>query len=163
MRQALLVVDVQTTFNPPEWLVTGIAALVGRIPSVATVEIHNEKSTPFWRQLGWRPAANDHSLVNADHIYIKHGYCPSGETLTRLKQMQPDRVLVCGLQTETCALAAGFMLFDAGLNPTLITDLTVGSSLDPTGMLGIRLWKHHFRQTTSSAKLLNELNRVQKF
>ncbi|MNF54363.1 hypothetical protein D3C84_357910 [compost metagenome] len=67
--------------------------------------------------------------------------------------MDLDRVLVCGIQTETCVPAAGFALFDAGLCPTLITDLTVGSSLDRSGKLGIELWKHHFRQITSTAEL----------
>jgi len=62
-------------------------------------------------------------------------------------------VLVCGLQTETCCLAAGFALFDAGLRPTLLTDLTVGSSLDRSGGLGVRLWEHHFKHTLTSTEL----------
>lgn len=158
MRQALLIVDVQATFAPPDWLVEGIQTLIGRLPSVATVELHDEERTPFLSQLGWSPALNDESLVKADHIFIKYGYNPSGDTLECLKQMGLDRVLVCGIQTEACVLAAGFLLFDAGLNPTLITDLTVGSSLDKSGQLGIQLWKHHFRQTISLPELLNELN-----
>jgi nicotinamidase-related amidase len=53
-------------------------------------------------------------------------------------------VLVCGIQADTCCLAAGFMLFDAGLHPTLLAWLTVGSSLDRSAALGARLWRHHF-------------------
>jgi nicotinamidase-related amidase len=59
-----------------------------------------------------------------------------------LKSLNVDHVLVCGLQAEKCGLAAGFALFDAGLQPTLITDLTAGSSLDRTGVLGMRLQEH---------------------
>ena len=55
-----------------------------------------------------------------------------------------DRILVCGVQADTCVLAAGFALFDAGLHPTLLKWLTVGSSLDRSGNLGARLWEHHF-------------------
>ena len=55
-----------------------------------------------------------------------------------------DRVLVCGTQADTCVLAAGFALFDAGLHPTLLKWLTIGSSLDRSGNLGARLWEHHF-------------------
>jgi len=55
-----------------------------------------------------------------------------------------DRILVCGTQADTCVLAAGFALFDAGLHPTLLKWLTVGSSLDRSGNLGARLWEHHF-------------------
>ena len=157
MRQVLLIVDVQSTFSPPEWLIEGISDLTKRVPSVATIELYDETRTPFQRQLGWCPAVNDRSLVDADHVFIKHGYSPSPATLECLKRMNPDRVLVCGIQTETCVLAAGFALFDAGLCPTLVTDLTVGSSLDRSGQLGTRLWKHHFRQTISKAELLAEL------
>src|SRR5690606_22652474 len=56
-----------------------------------------------------------------------------------------------------CVLAAGFALFDAGLMPTLVTDMTVGSSLDRPGKLGIELWQHHFRQVTTAAHVLAEL------
>ncbi|MGY4818327.1 cysteine hydrolase family protein [Pseudomonas chlororaphis subsp. piscium] len=153
MRQVLLIIDVQPSFNPPDWLVNGINALLGQLPSVATVERHDESQTPFARQLGWQPAADDESLVAADRIFIKHGYAPTPETIAHLCSLAPERVLVCGIQTDTCVLAAGFALFDAGLQPTLITDLTVGSSLDRSGQLGVQLWQHHFKHLTTSAEL----------
>ncbi len=153
MHQALLIIDVQPCFNPPPWLVEGINRLLGRMPSVATVERHDESRTPFARQLGWQPAADDQSLVAADKVFIKHGYGPTTEILDYLKSLNPQRVLVCGIQTDTCVLAAGFALFDAGLQPTLLTDLTVGSSLDRSGGLGIQLWRHHFKHLIRSSEL----------
>jgi nicotinamidase-related amidase len=153
MRQVLLIIDVQPSFNPPQWLVDGIASLIGRMPSVASVERHDESVTPFQRQLGWQPAAHDQSLVAADRIFIKHGYAPTAEMLGYLRQLNPERVLVCGIQTDTCVLAAGFALFDAGLQPTLISDLTVGSSLDRSGQLGVSLWRHHFGHVVSTQQL----------
>ena len=116
MRQVLLIVDVQSTFSPPDWLVTGIRALTRHVPAVATIELHDEKRTPFYEQLGWCPAAEDKNLVETEHVFIKHGYAPSEATLSNLKSLKPDRVLVCGIQTETCVLAAGFALFDAGVS-----------------------------------------------
>lgn len=153
MRQALLIIDVQPSFTPPQWLIDGIRKLIGTLPSVATVERHDESITPFQKQLGWHPAPDDDSLIPADRIFIKNGYAPSPETIEYLKSLKVDRVLVCGLQTETCCLAAGFALFDAGLQPTLLTDLTVGSSLDRTGSLGVKLWEHHFKHTLNSTEL----------
>ncbi|WP_323151048.1 cysteine hydrolase family protein [Pseudomonas glycinae] len=134
-------------------MIDGIQSLIGKLPSIATVERHDESRTPFQRQLGWHPAADDESLITADRIFIKYGYAPSPETLEYLKSLNLDRVLVCGLQTETCCLAAGFALFDAGLQPTLLTDLTVGSSLDRSGELGVRLREHHFKHTLTSSEL----------
>ncbi len=81
MRQVLLIIDVQPSFNPPAWLVDGINALLGRLPLVATVERHDESITPFTRQLGWQPAPDDDSLIPAERIFIKHGYAPTPETL----------------------------------------------------------------------------------
>lgn len=160
MRQILLIVDVQSTFSPPDWLVSGIRALTQHVLAVATIELHDEKRTPFYEQLGWCPAVHDKSLIDTDQTFIKYGYAPSEATLAYLKSLNPDRVLVCGVQTETCVLAAGFALFDLGLHPTLVTDLTVGSSLDRSGQLGIKLWKHHFRQITSSSEIIAEVGLV---
>lgn len=146
MRQALLVVDVQRCFSPPSWLVDNINTLLPYLPSAATVERHDEAVVPFWRQLGWAPAPDDECLVSVNRVFVKHGYIPTPNTLDYLRSLAVDRVLVCGLQAETCVLAAGFALFDAGLQPTLIGDLVTGSSVDRSGALGTRLWRHHFGQ-----------------
>ncbi|MDQ1186223.1 hydrolase [Agrobacterium larrymoorei] len=144
MKQALYIVDVQPSFHPPSRLVEGIARLAATMPSIASVERHDESITPFERQLGWTPGKDDESLVAADRIFIKYGYAPPKEAVDYLLALQLDRVLVCGIHADTCVLAAGFSFFDAGLSPTLLPWLTVGSSLDRTGALGARLWKHHF-------------------
>ena len=144
MKQVLYIVDVQPSFSPPAQLVTDIAELAKSMPSVASVERHDETITPFERQLGWKPGKADDSLVAADRIFIKYGYAPPKEAVDYLRSLKPDRVLVCGIQADTCVLAAGFVFFDAGLHPTLIPWLTVGSSLDRSGALGARLLKHHF-------------------
>ena len=83
-------------------------------------------------------------MVAAEAVFVKHGYGPPPALLHHLRRMDLDRVLVCGLQADTCVLAAGFALFDAGLHPTLLADLVVGSSLDRSGELGASLWRHHF-------------------
>ncbi|WP_397475009.1 cysteine hydrolase family protein [Pusillimonas sp.] len=159
MNQALLIVDVQNAFNPPPWLVSGLKRMTPHLMSVATVERHDENKTPFHRQLGWAPPADDECLLEVDHVFVKFGYAPSAETIRFLKARKLDRVLVAGIQTETCCLAAGFALFDAGLSPTLLTDLTVGSSLDRSGQLGIKLWQHHFRNVTTSQEIMEEIGR----
>lgn len=144
MNSALLVVDVQPGFPVPTPVLAGIRTLATRLYTVATVERHDEASTPFVRQLGWTPPERDDSLVDADRLFIKHGYLPPAAMIEHLKSRTIQRVFVCGVQTETCCLAAGFMLFDAGLHPTLLKWLSVGSSIDPSGDLGATLWQHHF-------------------
>jgi nicotinamidase-related amidase len=144
MKQAMLIVDVQPSFPIAMEILHGIRKLGAVFPSVATVERHNESVTPFEAQLGWKPAKADESLVPADRVFVKHGYLPPPAAIAYLQGLQIDRVLVCGTQADTCVLAAGFALFDAGLHPTLLQWLTVGSSLDRSGELGARLWQHHF-------------------
>ena len=97
----------------------------------------------------------DDSLVAADRIFIKHGYLPPQSAIDYLRDLQVERVLVCGVQADTCVLAAGFALFDAGLHPTLLKWLTVGSSLDRSGDLGARCGN-----TTSAASCRMLLNSV---
>ncbi len=144
MRQALLIIDVQPSFAPPPDLIANIQKLLPLMPSAATVERHDEAKVPFRRQLNWAPGPADEPLVKADRVFIKYGYAPTPETIGYLRDLKTDRILVCGIQADTCVLAAGFALFDAGLHPTLIADLTMGSSLDRSGALGVGLWKHHF-------------------
>lgn len=149
MKQVLYIVDVQPSFNPPVELVDNIAKLAKLMPSVASVERHDESITPFESQLGWKPGTSDDCLIAADRVFIKYGYAPPKDAVDYLLSLEVDRVLVCGIQADTCVLAAGFSFFDAGLRPTLLPWLTVGSSLDRSGALGARLWKHHFREALS--------------
>ncbi len=85
MKKALLIVDVQPCFEPPVWLVERARLLSAALPSVATVEHHDEDIVPFQKQLGWHPAKEDQSLVEADHVVIKHGYGPTTEAIELLK------------------------------------------------------------------------------
>ena len=144
MKQALLIVDVQPTFPVSLEILNGIRELSAILPTVATVERHDESVTPFEGQLGWKPGKADECLIPADRVFIKHGYLPPSAAIEYLRSLRLDRILVCGTQSDTCVLAAGFALFDAGLRPTLLKWLTAGSSLDRSGDLGVRLWNHHF-------------------
>jgi nicotinamidase-related amidase len=144
MKQALLIVDVQPSFPISRKVLHGILELEAILPSVATVERHDESITPFEGQLGWKPGKADESFISADRIFIKHGYLPPSAAIEHLRDLRMDRILVCGVQADTCVIAAGFALFDAGLHPTLLKWLTIGSSMDRSGDLGARLWAHHF-------------------
>jgi nicotinamidase-related amidase len=73
MRQALIVIDVQRCFDPPPWQIVAIADLASRLPTVATIERHDEEVTPFRAQLGWAPAPDDEALVPADRIFARWG------------------------------------------------------------------------------------------
>jgi nicotinamidase-related amidase len=154
MKQAILIVDVQPSFPIAMEILHGIRELGAVLPSVATIERHNESVTPFEAQLGWKPGEADESLVPADRVFVKHGYLPPPAGIEYLQGLQVDRILVCGTQADTCVLAAGFALFDAGLRPTLLKWLTVGSSLDRSGELGARLWRHHFGSVLTHADQL---------
>jgi nicotinamidase-related amidase len=149
-RQALFVVDVQSSFDVRPDIVAAINSLAQKFYTVATVERHDENVTPFERQLGWKPGPSDESLVQADRVFVKHGYLPPMHAIEHLKSLAVERVLVCGIQADTCCLAAGFMLFDAGLHPTLLQWLSVGSSLDRSASLGAKLWQHHFGSVLKS-------------
>ncbi|HJT11577.1 MAG TPA: hypothetical protein VJ790_03100 [Dongiaceae bacterium] len=53
-----MIIDVQPSFAPPAWLVAGISALIGTMPSVATIERHDEngrRSNASWAGLPAHP------------------------------------------------------------------------------------------------------------
>jgi len=52
MKQALLIVDVQPSFPISMEILHGIRELSAILPSVATVERHDESVTPFERTAG---------------------------------------------------------------------------------------------------------------
>ena len=108
MKQALLVVDVQRTFSIPLEVLHGIRELSAILPTIATVERHDESVTPFERQLGWKPGKADESLIPANRVFIKYGYLPPLSAIEYLGSLRMDRILVCGTQADTCILAAGF-------------------------------------------------------
>ncbi|WP_330896799.1 cysteine hydrolase family protein [Sphingobium sp.] len=156
-KHALLVVDVQPSFAVPAPMVAAIRMLTRKFHTVATVERHDEAVTPFEGQLGWKPAESDDSLVDADRLFIKHGYLPPVALIDHFQSLAIERVFVCGGQADTCCLAAGFMLFDAGLHPTLLKWLSVGSSLDRSAGLGADLWQHHFGNVLYSQSDLDRI------
>ena len=120
MKQALLIVDVQPSFPVSMEILHGIRELSALLPSVATVERHDESVTPFEGQLRWKPGKADETLISANRVFVKHGYLPPPAAIEYLRCLRMDRILVCGVQADTCVLAAGFALFDAGLHPTLL-------------------------------------------
>nr|WP_317851051.1 hypothetical protein [Pseudomonas sp. A-RE-19] len=101
LRQALLIIDVQPSFAPPQWLIDGIQTLIGTLPGVVAIERHDESKTSFQKQLGRHPAPDDDSLIPADRVFIKYGYAPSPETIEYLKSLKVARVLVCGFGSIT--------------------------------------------------------------
>ncbi|WP_312931912.1 hydrolase [Pseudomonas sp.] len=157
MRQVLLINQVQSTFEPPEWLVDGVRALSAQILTFGALTLHDEAHTPFQQQAGWHPAASDHCMHEADRVFIKHGYGLGREALDCLRELHPERVLVCGVGADSGLLAVGFSLFDAGLTPTLVTDLTIGSWLDRSGHTGMALWAEHLQRVTTRAEVLASL------
>src|SRR3954452_16580514 len=91
MKQALLIVDVQPSFPISRKVLHGILELKAILPSVATVERHDESITPFEGQLGWKPGKADESLIPADRIFIKHGYLPPSAAIEYLRDLRMDR------------------------------------------------------------------------
>ncbi|MDP9688376.1 UNVERIFIED_ORG: nicotinamidase-related amidase [Pseudomonas mohnii] len=65
-------------------------------------------------------------MIEADRITIAYGYgygygyghALSPQTIEYLQSLGLDRVLDCGLKTETCCVGTGLGLFDAGLEFT---------------------------------------------
>src|SRR4051794_27613318 len=108
MRQVLFVVDVQASFSPPATLINNISSLLPLMPSVATVERHDESRVPFRRQLNWAPRPDDRSLIAAVRAFTNAGCSPPPEVIDSLPALNPARVLGCCSQADTGVLPARF-------------------------------------------------------
>jgi hypothetical protein len=91
IKQALLIVDVQPTFSLPMEILHGIRELSAILPSVATIERHDECVTPFEGQLGWKPGKANESLIPANRVFIKHRYLPPPAAVEYLRGLRMDR------------------------------------------------------------------------
>lgn len=125
--RGLLVVDVQTAFHPPSWLIAGIGAIVDRYAVTVATHFTNPPGSLYRTRLDWHgcgPGANQLVIpFFPDYIVEKTGYGLPAEEAARLAAMQVSGWDICGLETDACVLACAMSLWDAGVPVCILEDL----------------------------------------
>lgn len=154
----LLVVDVQNGFTNErsEHVVAPVASFVrhwlseGR-PVIATRFINTDDSQwerlIHWSRLKTSPEidlrpeilraieANPHARVIDKYTYTSL----TEEVQDLLKELGTQRVVICGIDTDSCVLKSAIDLFEAGLTPIVLSDLCASHAGDEVHNAGLML------------------------
>lgn len=134
--RAVMVVDMQRAFEPPEEFVGKLGRYVSRFPCRIFTRFVNPADSMFRKVLKQKccaPRSMDTKLLiqprEDDLVFEKRGrYGLSPAQLRNLHSRKIKKVTVCGLDTDACVLAVMFSLFDAGIECHLKEDMCWSSS-----------------------------------
>jgi len=133
--RALLIVDVQRAFAPPDSFLEKLRRYSRRFPCRIYTQYVNPPGSMFRRVLRQKccaPGTPDTDLLLApergDLIFKKSTYGLTSIHLRQLRQRKITQVTVCGLDTDACVLGVLFSLFDAAIECHLKETLCWSSS-----------------------------------
>lgn len=133
--RALIIVDVQKAFNPPDDYVEKLRRYSRRFPCRIFTCFINPKGSLFRTVLKQRsclPGSEDTRLAiepTPDDIVIeKAGYGLKPADIAAIRARKITKVTVSGLDTDACVLGVMFSLFDAGIECHLKEDMCWSSS-----------------------------------
>ena len=68
------------------------------------------------------------NVLKDSKIFEKTGYGLTFSQIEELKSLNIKEIEICGTDVDACVLAIMFNLFDAGIKPVLLKDLTASST-----------------------------------
>ena len=128
---ALLIIDLQKGFNPTEKMVGGILKKARSYDTIIATKFVN--GNPLFKRVLKYPDLTKEGLKleelpKGTKIFKKTGYGLSQPILNFLKRRGIKRVDVCGLETDACIVASMYNLWDAGIRPVLVKELSATPS-----------------------------------
>lgn len=134
--RALLIVDVQRAFAPPQSFLRKLDRYSRRFPCRVFTRYVNPARSPFRRWLKQKccgPGTEDIELLldpqKGDLVLDKVArYGLTGRQIRSLKRRRISRITVCGLDTDACVLGVMFSLFDEGIECHLKEEMCWSSS-----------------------------------
>jgi nicotinamidase-related amidase len=120
--RALMIVDVQAAFDPPQAFINKLTRYSKRFPCRVFTRYVNPAGSMFRKVLKQKccaPGSADTRLLvepsPGDIVIDKTTYGLQPAAIRRLKQRGIKQLTVCGLDTDACVLGVMFSLFDAGI------------------------------------------------
>ncbi len=145
MHKALIVIDVQKFFLTPKTrgVVKHIQEYLNKNSSdykvIYFTIFKNDPSSPLWQISQWKdctgPPDTDvcdeiKRLTNPKNLFYKNILSAAKVTEIRegLRQNNISDVDLCGFDTDCCVLATAYDLFDQGIKPVVLENLTWSTS-----------------------------------
>lgn len=164
MNRALIVIDVQKYFlkgfsNKKVRAVTQniqkhLSKNLSGYKAVYFTIFKNDKSSPLWNisrwkgisnKKDWEPIEEIKQFVNKDNLFYKNilsAYKVPG-VKNELVKNNIKEVDLCGFDTDCCVLATAYDLFDSGIKPVILKDLTWSTSKDDLNTPTLKIVKRN--------------------
>jgi nicotinamidase-related amidase len=134
--RALMIVDLQRAFEPPQAFIQKIEIYAGRFPCRVFTRFINPAHSMFrkvLRQKSCAPGSAETALLltpkPGDLVFDKQGRYGLEPRHVRLLHGRAIRkITVCGLDTDACVLGVMFSLFDSGIECHLKEEMCWSSS-----------------------------------
>ncbi len=145
MNKALIVIDVQKYFLNKETKVIVkkiqefLKEKAGRYSVVYFTAFKNDPSSPLWRISEWKGCADSPAtdicdeikeFINDKNLFYKNilSAYKVPEIKKGLREHSVSEVDLCGFDTDCCVLATAYDLFDVGIKPVVLGNLTWSTS-----------------------------------
>lgn len=147
-KRVMVAVDMQTFYHPAPGMVHQINQLALTMPSAATLYKHDELRVPLV-QLGKQVPHDTGVLVNIPTVFDKVGFQLPEGMAAWLRNQAPEEVLVVGGHTDANVLAAGFNIYNMGLNPVIVPLLNYGNDFYMHSVTA-RIWEQEIGKVYQS-------------
>jgi len=128
MNKVLIIIDLQVSFSPSNDLVARINEIARNYSTVIATQFVNGNEL-FQTVLQYPKLSESEcklvSLPESIKVFKKTGYGLPVDLITLLKSNSVVEVDICGLETDACVLASMYNLWDAGIQPHLLKEVTV--------------------------------------
>ncbi len=158
MKKALIVIDVQKFFLTEETkdIVKKIQKYLSEKSNqydlIYFTIFKNDPSGPAWKISGWKQCSESPDtdicdelagFVNDKNLFYKNFYSSVKvpEIIKGLKENNIKEVHLCGFDTDCCVLATTYDLFDQGIKPVVLEDLTFSTSWEKLHDSAIKMIK----------------------
>lgn len=145
MNKSLIVIDVQKFFLTDETrrIVKNIQAYLrsnsNKYSTIYFTIFKNNPKSPLWQISGWKDSTGSpdtdicdeiKEFTNDKNLFYKNilSAIKVPQIKDSLKKHNIEEVHLCGFDTDCCVLATAYDLFDQGLKPVVLENLTWSTS-----------------------------------
>lgn len=169
MNKALIVIDVQKYFLSEETI--GIVKKISdylknnsqKYSVIYFTIFKNDSNAPLWKISGWQDCINPPDIdicdeikafTNNNNLFYKNLLSAAKVTqITQgIRENNISEVRLCGFDTDCCVLATAYDLFDQGIKPVVLKNLTWSTSKDKLHNPAIKMFARNIGFVEETAK-----------
>ena len=160
MNRALIVIDVQKYFLTDETktIVKKISDYLKnnsqKYSAIYFTVFKNDSNAPLWKISGWKDCVNSPDInlcdeikefTNNENLFYKNilSAIKVPQIIQEINKNKISEVHLCGFDTDCCVLATAYDLFDQGIKPVVLEDLTWSTSEEKLHKPAIQMFKRN--------------------